>query len=79
MELVFLLFCLGAGASLKSAWDHASADRGKGGDAKVKAAKKAAGGTLPDARARPGLGPGLNKLARGVKPVLPDRTPWCRP
>jgi hypothetical protein len=52
MELVFLLFCLGAGASLKSAWDHASADRGKGGDAKVKAAKKAAGGTLPDARAR---------------------------
>ena len=22
MELVFLLFCVGVGASLKSAWDH---------------------------------------------------------
>ena len=52
MELVFLLFCVGVGASLKSAWDHMGDDRRAAGDAKVKAAEKESGAKLPEKRAR---------------------------
>ncbi len=47
MPLVAILFLIGCGAAIKGAWDHVRTDARASRAAKVKAASKAAGGTLP--------------------------------
>jgi len=47
MPLVAILFLIGCGYAMKGAWDHVRTDARASRAAKVKAATKAAGGTLP--------------------------------
>ena len=52
MELVAILFLLGVGGAIKGAWDHIQADARVSRAVKVKAATKAAGGSLPKSQRR---------------------------
>ena len=51
MHILLLLFLVGCGVAVKSGWDHATAERKKGRDARIKeAGKKFPGGKLPKSR-----------------------------